>query len=370
MTTIKGILVHNDAGRANGRGYRGWLVSDRVGAGKAERGFAHYYTDRRYNARYENTFNKAYHGGHSTPNNHYIGFEVNESLSATDAQFLQNEEVVMLQAAEDLMYYKLPINHTTVMLHRDFSSTTCPYRSWDLHVGRNAPNTAANRQKMRQYFIDRIKYWTKVLNGEIAIPGTVTPPTVPNDTPKAPDNSMGYKITPQTRRVGNWIANQRTAPSTAGKITFELEANFYFEVKGYVHGQSINGNDIWFVGAKSGQYVHSGETTNPSTDNLTHLVNDPHNKIQKSFTTVNTFTVGGNDLVIYDVPGNKGKRKGVAPKGSKVEFTTVYQVDGALWVGYENGRGEECFIQLADYNVETKKLTNLKGKIQDELKLA
>jgi hypothetical protein len=53
--------------------------------------------------------------------------------------------------------------------------------------------------------------------------------------------------------------NQRTAPSTSASIIKEWSYDQEpFTFKGYVRGESVNGNNIWFVGAISGGYFYSG----------------------------------------------------------------------------------------------------------------
>ena len=55
--------------------------------------------------------------------------------------------------------YDLPVNRSTVNLHRQYFGTSCPHRSWDIHVGKGAANTTANNNKMKDYFVKRIKHY-------------------------------------------------------------------------------------------------------------------------------------------------------------------------------------------------------------------
>lgn len=53
--------------------------------------------------------------------------------------------------------------------------------------------------------------------------------------------------------------NQRSAPSTSASIIKEWPYDQEpFNFKGYVRGEVVNGNNIWFVGALSGGYFYSG----------------------------------------------------------------------------------------------------------------
>jgi hypothetical protein len=57
---------------------------------------------------------------------------------------------------------------------------------------------------------------------------------------------------------------------------------------GYVHGENVNGNPVWFVyiDEKTGipKYVHSIATTNRSTSGLPNLLNlGKYNPVPKEF---------------------------------------------------------------------------------------
>ncbi|PTI95834.1 hypothetical protein BU054_12850, partial [Staphylococcus simulans] len=90
-----------------------------------------------------------------------IGFEICESYPGrlSDKLFLENEEATLKVVADVMKSYDLPVNRSTVRLHNEFFGTSCPHRSWELHVGKGAPYTTANQNKMKDYFISRIKYY-------------------------------------------------------------------------------------------------------------------------------------------------------------------------------------------------------------------
>ena len=119
----------------------------------------------------------AYHAASATGNGHYIGYEVCESLKASDADFLLNEEATFRQVAEDLLFYELPANRDTVRLHMEFSQTSCPHRSWDLH--------GKNINAVKDYFIARIQHY---MNGGTTIAETVVAPVASNRIP------VGYNV--------------------------------------------------------------------------------------------------------------------------------------------------------------------------------
>lgn len=149
MPSIKGVVIHNDAGSMTPEQYIKWLKNRDLTLG-----IAHYYINRHCIARVVDTYNVAWHTGNQTGNRHYIGFEVCESMKASDSDFLANEDMTLMQATEDLLFYGLPINHDTVKLHHEFSPTSCPHRSMALHG-----NTTAS---VKQYFIDRMSYFASL----------------------------------------------------------------------------------------------------------------------------------------------------------------------------------------------------------------
>ena len=59
--------------------------------------------------------------------------------------------MVLRQMAEDMTYYGDTPNSSNIRFHNEFSSTSCPARSLELHGGSN--------ESLRQYVIDRIKYY-------------------------------------------------------------------------------------------------------------------------------------------------------------------------------------------------------------------
>ena len=179
----EGVIIHNDYGAANGKGYISWLKGARIP--NPVGGYAHYYIDRLFAMRAVPTYKGAWHAGdygrgnytgHGKPANYgnmkLIGYEVNQSrhFVTTNRQFRLNEEVVFMQVAEDLLFYGLKANRGTVWLHNEFTGTSCPHRSWELHVGVGAPYNHANRMKLKDYFIKRVQYWMDVLEGELPVP--------------------------------------------------------------------------------------------------------------------------------------------------------------------------------------------------------
>lgn len=149
LVSIDGVVIHNDAGSGSPEWYVNWLA----GRNK-DLGIAHYYITKDCIARVIDTNLIGYHTGHWPSNQRYIGYEVCQSMSASDADFLANEDMTLMQATEDLLFYGLPINSNTVRLHHEFVSTSCPHRSMALHGGTTA--------SVKAYFIQRMKYFASL----------------------------------------------------------------------------------------------------------------------------------------------------------------------------------------------------------------
>lgn len=149
VVRIEFVVIHNDAGSMTPDEYVDWL-SQREKA----LGIAHYYCDRECIARVIDTGMIGYHTGDWWSNCRSIGYEVCESLSTSDEEFLQNEDVTLAQATEDLLAYGLPITTETVRLHHEFVPTTCPHRSLALHGG--------TTESVKEYFVDRMQFFASL----------------------------------------------------------------------------------------------------------------------------------------------------------------------------------------------------------------
>lgn len=151
LTSIDFVVIHNDAGSMTPEQYVNWLRNR-----DKSLGIAHYYCNRNTIARVIDTFNIGYHTGDWWSNCRSIGYEVCESMKVSDEEFLQNEDVTLMQATEDLIYYGLPINTSTVRLHHEFVPTTCPHRSMELHGN--------STESVKEYFVSRMRYFATLGN--------------------------------------------------------------------------------------------------------------------------------------------------------------------------------------------------------------
>ena len=143
LVGVEFMVIHNDAGYMTPTEYIEWLRYR-----EKSLGIAHYYCNRDTIVRVVDTYHIAYHTGDWWSNIRSIGYEVCESMKVTDEEFLQNEEMTLMQATEDLLYYGLPISTDTVRLHHEFVPTSCPHRSLALHGG--------TTESVKDYFVTRM----------------------------------------------------------------------------------------------------------------------------------------------------------------------------------------------------------------------
>lgn len=143
LVGIEFVVIHNDAGYMTPSEYIEWLRYR-----EKSLGIAHYYCNRDRIVRVVDTYNIAYHTGDWWSNIRSIGYEVCESMKVTDEEFLENEDITLMQATEDLLYYGLPITVDTVRLHHEFVPTSCPHRSLALHGG--------TTESVKEFFVTRM----------------------------------------------------------------------------------------------------------------------------------------------------------------------------------------------------------------------
>ena len=73
------------------------------------------------------------------------------------------------------------------------------------------------------------------------------------------------------QRVASYAAKYRDRPDDDGNLLQTFVAGETYDFKGYVHGESVDGNDIWFVGRYTGGYVWSGAFDDKGTHDLQDL---------------------------------------------------------------------------------------------------
>ena len=145
------VVIHNDAGRMKPQRYISFLRNRDKALG-----IAHFYCNRDTIVQVVPIENIGYHTGDWWSNCRSVGYEVCESISASDEEFLQNEDVTLLKAAADLVEAGMPISRETDRLHHEFVPTDCPHRSMELHGG--------TTESVRSYFIERMQYFASLGN--------------------------------------------------------------------------------------------------------------------------------------------------------------------------------------------------------------
>lgn len=150
------VVIHNDAGRMKPQRYISFLRNRDKALG-----IAHFYCNRDTIVQVVPIENIGYHTGDWWSNCRSVGYEVCESLSASDEEFLQNEDMTLLKATADLLEAGMPISRETVRLHHEFVPTSCPHRSMELHGG--------TTESVRSYFIERMKYFASLGNNLVEI---------------------------------------------------------------------------------------------------------------------------------------------------------------------------------------------------------
>ena len=259
LRSIKGVVIHNDAGSAGATAF--WYV-DWLAQRNKELGIAHYYIDRYTIFRAVDTYKIAYHTGdgitRTSGNGNYIGYEVCQSMGASDADFIANENMALMQVAEDMLFYKLPVNRATVRLHREFVPTDCPHRSWDLH--------GKSMNAVKDYFIAKIKHYQSLGNTVDEMiakeKGTAVKQT-PTPTPKPAPTASVREYT----EYGTFTATEdiyfRNEPNLNGKtqgMYYKGESVKYDRVRIDVNGF------VWisWISANTGvrRWTPTGETRN------------------------------------------------------------------------------------------------------------
>lgn len=222
----------------------------------------HYYISEGEVYRAVSTYCKSWHSGNQYYNDNYLGYEICQSGpnmdgsgGCSDEQFLKNEAEAIKQIAEDMEFYGLEPNRTTVKLHKQVNSqTSCPRRSIILH------GDGWDDQKVQDYFIKRIKE-------EMEARKKPQPPKNPTylHTSKAKKieikNDCGFYDSPaltkakklKTLKKGQVfkvlkINNYGTKPEDLSRLQIEVDG-----VKGWVTGNQFYVNSCYYL---LSQYGH------------------------------------------------------------------------------------------------------------------
>lgn len=217
--SVQGVVIHNTASSATAKQDYNNLLN--ASTQRYTAGIAHYYIDRHTVWRAIDTFSIGWHVADAYGNNGFIGYEVDESMSASNKDFMANEQATFKKAAADLLYYGLPVNRDTVWLHCEFVPTECPHRSMTLHTGWNpstqgkAPQSIVNQ--LKDYFIKEIKKYYNNPALKAGAPASddvpdrnTIPESKPNDKPVNTEESPApAKSIWQQNQYGTWYMTER-----------------------------------------------------------------------------------------------------------------------------------------------------------------
>lgn len=153
--------MHNDAGSINATADY-WANAYASGGHDLNDGFTHYHVDKDKVVQCEDDSNQAWHCGDSYCNRMYLSLEVDQSMGASDEDFLKAEDRALKLVADKFKQYGIEPNENTVRLHKEVFATACPHRSTQLHGG---------DYECKQYFIRKIKAY---MDGEEDIKGGTT----------------------------------------------------------------------------------------------------------------------------------------------------------------------------------------------------
>lgn len=88
--------------------------------------------------------------------------------------------------------------------------------------------------------------------------------------PKVPFTASA-PVTGYSRTVGAGGVNYRKEPTRNGELIKLFPQGEVLDFKGYVRGETVDNNNIWFVGRYSGGYAWSGGFTDTGTHDLTNM---------------------------------------------------------------------------------------------------
>lgn len=223
-TAPKYYVLHNDAGSKTAEGYINWL-QERYDNGKSDLGFAHYYIDRYSIVRVEETYNGAWSAANPDANLYSLSYEVTQQFSTSDDEFIENENMVLMQMAEDMTFYGATPNYDNIKFHNEFSATSCPERSLTLHGGDN--------DSLRDYVIEKITYYQSL--------GSTVQEMIDNDNTVLEERWI--------ETVSGW--RYQTTNGILYNSWKEIEGKWYrFDESGYM----MSGE--WFFGADKWYWLH------------------------------------------------------------------------------------------------------------------
>ena len=339
MIPMAGAIIHNDYGRMTVRQYAAWL------AGRApELGFAHKYTSRDTIGQFVPDDRSAYHAGdgHGKGNRYYKGHEVIQSRGPefgdiTIEEFIENENMVLRDVAEDFHKHGLQPNRETIKLHNQFANTSCPHLSQDIH-GKGVLT--------QDYFIAKVKQY-------MALGKTVEEILAAEKRQVAGAVKEGtlYRV-----QVGAFEKKENAISlmkrlENAGQSVYLVRVGKWFKVQ--VGAYSVKENAERKQNELKGKQFDAFITTEVGIGVVGH--GDQHTEDTSKETGItNKYAETGEfwmDDVIYvrDQPSTKGKIIATYHPGSSVKYHTVHWGNGYVWLQYDRNGGGQGYIPCRTY---------------------
>ena len=154
--------------------------------------------------------------------------------------------------------------------------------------------------------------------------------------------------------------NWREAPNTAAKVRDLFDPGTVVDFKGWVRGESVEGNDIWFVGRYTGGYCHSSGFTDMGTHDLSDLnvsVGKTDRQVAAAAMNVRSapnLTV--NNVVDLKQPGTVVAMKGYV-HGTAVDNIDVWFVTADGYYVWSGGFTNQTTSDLPDLTVSKNPTT-------------
>lgn len=250
--------LHNDAGSMTGFQYKNNLQN--AGYNRWAQGIAHSYISEGQVWQALGESRIAWHCGNQWANKNLYGIEICQSMTASDEQFLKNEQTAFYEASRMLKKWGLKPDKNTVRLHMEYYQTACPHRSMKLHVGKDPTKTSINQsdiEKLKEYFIKQIKMYYE---GKTPVPTVVnqkakTKPIKQSSTSGWSVNNYGTYYKPE-RATFKCTARQGIITRYVGPFTTCPQAGVLY------YGQSVTYDTV----CKQDGYVWISWTTNGGQD--------------------------------------------------------------------------------------------------------
>lgn len=211
---------------------------------------------------------------------------------------------------------------SNVFYHSDFFPTACP------GVLKSTPRG--------QYVVDRAN--AIIGGGDFTVPSQSKVPV-----PRLASQSLNPGMWLYHDYNGNW----RNKPSLTGEVMATYPANTWVKMKGYVHGEAVDGDDRWLVSDVHGWFAHvsifGGVYLLPDLGK----VNPDEAKPSGAHTLVEqhaTFKATDTMNIRREPSVGAGAVVGTLAPGETVNYEGYIDINGYRWISYMGNSGMRCYI--------------------------